>query len=254
MSDLTYISKTEINNYTSIEDLKVDIIKTLSRWFPNHYVFNEHAMESWTQKEGTDIYILHNNIFEIELSIYGVNVYNLVMFGIGRYRRQGSSYDFFESIMNCLEYQLRHPDIEFVTMADSSETPYTFWNFEPQIEAVSIAEVESLEDEVDQDDESDEDEDGEDIQKMLVEEGDKWISLFNELIESNECMSLKYQCLIEPVTKIIQNETALAKMCKLDNLFSYTYIQHFHIKENTFSLVSDPYISMCMEIVMRRYQ
>ena len=102
----------------------------------------------------------------------------------------------------------------------------------------------------------------EDIQKMLVEdyikpqleEGDKWISLFNELIESNECMSLKYQCLIEPVTKIIQNETALAKMCKLDNLFSYTYIQHFHIKENTFSLVSDPYISMCMEIVMRRYQ
>ena len=101
----------------------------------------------------------------------------------------------------------------------------------------------------------------EDIQKMLMEdyikpqleEGDKLISLFNELIESEECMQLKYQCLIDPVTKIIQNETALAKMCKLDNLFSYTYIQHFHIKENTFRLVSDPYISMCMEIVMRRW-
>ena len=84
----------------------------------------------------------------------------------------------------------------------------------------------------------------EDIQKYLIEdyikpqleEGDKWISLFNELIESEECMHLKYECLIEPVTKIIQNETALAKMRKLDtNGFNHCYIQHF-IKKQIFSM------------------
>ena len=102
----------------------------------------------------------------------------------------------------------------------------------------------------------------EDIQKMLVEdyikpqleEGDKLISLFNELIESEECMLLKYQCLIDPVTKIIQNETALAKMRKIDTVgFNRIYEQHFIKKENTFTLVSDPYMSMCMEFVMRRW-
>lgn len=101
-----------------------------------------------------------------------------------------------------------------------------------------------------------------DIQQMLVEdyikpqleEGDKWISLFNELIESEECMSLKYECLIDPVTKIIQNETALAKMRKINTEgFDRIYQQHFIEKRNTFSLVTDPYISMCMEFVMRRW-
>jgi hypothetical protein len=101
-----------------------------------------------------------------------------------------------------------------------------------------------------------------DIQQMLVEdyikpqleEGDKWISLFNELIESEECSHLEYMCLLDPVTKIIQNETALAKMRKLNTVgFDSCYIQHFIKKENTFKLVSDPYISMCMEFVMRRW-
>jgi len=102
----------------------------------------------------------------------------------------------------------------------------------------------------------------EDIQRYLIEdyikpqleEGDKWISLFNELIESEECSHLEYMCLIEPVTKIIQNETALAKMRKLDsNGFNSIYIQHFIEKQNTFRLVNDPYMSMCMEFVMRRW-
>ena len=102
----------------------------------------------------------------------------------------------------------------------------------------------------------------EDIQKMLVEdyikpqleEGDKWISLFNELIESEECMELKYMCLLDPVTKIINNETALAKMRKIDTVgFNRIYEQHFIEKRNTFTLVSDPYMSMCMEFVMRRW-
>ena len=102
----------------------------------------------------------------------------------------------------------------------------------------------------------------EDIQKMLVEdyikpqleEGDKWISLFNELIESEECSHLEYMCLLDPVTKIINNETALAKMRKIDTVgFNRIYEQHFIEKRNTFTLVSDPYMSMCMEFVMRRW-
>jgi hypothetical protein len=102
----------------------------------------------------------------------------------------------------------------------------------------------------------------EDIQKYLIEdyikpqleEGDKWISLFNELIDSEESRSLKYMCLLDPVTKIINNETALAKMRKINTEgFDRIYQQHFIEKRNTFSLVSDPYISMCMEFVMRRW-
>ena len=102
----------------------------------------------------------------------------------------------------------------------------------------------------------------EDIQRYLIEdyikpqldEGDKWISLYNELIESEECMHLEYMCLLDPVTKIINNETALAKMRKLNTEgFDSIYKQHFIEKRNTFSLVSDPYISMCMEFVMRRW-
>jgi hypothetical protein len=102
----------------------------------------------------------------------------------------------------------------------------------------------------------------EDIQKMLVEdyikpqleEGDKWISLFNELIESEECSHLEYMCLLDPVTKIINNETALAKMRKINTVgFDSIYKQHFIEKRNTFTRVSDPYMSMCMEFVMRRW-
>jgi hypothetical protein len=102
----------------------------------------------------------------------------------------------------------------------------------------------------------------EDIQKMLVEdyikpqleEGDKWISLFNELIESEQCSHLEYMCLLDPVTKIINNETALAKMRKINTVgFDSIYKQHFIEKRNTFTLVSDPYMSMCMEFVMRRW-
>jgi hypothetical protein len=116
MSELTYISNAQIKDYVSIEDLKVAIIKTLARWFPNHYVFNEHALESWFKTDATNVDILYGNTFQFELSVYGENVYNLVMFAIGRYRRTGSSCDFFERVLDCLEYQLGQPDIEFDTM------------------------------------------------------------------------------------------------------------------------------------------
>jgi len=86
-----------------------------------------------------------------------------------------------------------------------------------------------------------------------LEESNRLISLFNELIESEECQELKYQCLLDPVTKIIQNNIALEKMRNLDGLFDYVYDAHFIKKINTFTLVSDPYNSMCMELVMRKW-
>ena len=186
MSHLTYISNTQIKDYASIEDLKVAIIKTLARWFPNHYVFNEHALESWFKTDATNVDILYGNTFQFELSIYGENVYNLVMFAIGRYRRTGSSCDFFERVLDCLEYQLGHPDIEFVTMETArsnklqGEQPYPetlLWptrsiNESPLPVAGALAETvvydeaedaESLEDEdEDSDDEDSDDEDSDD--------------------------------------------------------------------------------------------
>ena len=116
MSELTYIYTIQVNNYATIDDLKVAIIKTLARWFPNHYVFNEHAVESWVKKDETDVDVLYSNTFQFELSVKSENVYYLIMYAIGRYRRHGSSCDFFERVLDCLEYQLGHPDIEFVTM------------------------------------------------------------------------------------------------------------------------------------------
>ena len=199
MSELTYISNAQIKNYASIEDLKVAIIKTLARWFPNHYLFNEDALESWVKKEETDIDVLYGSIFQFELSIYGENVYNLVMFAIGRYRRHGSSCDYFERVLDCLEYQLGHPDIEFVTMqtARTSKQQDEYIDFgmssclthssneSPLPIAGAIAETvvydeaedaESLEDSDDEDsddesledDESSDDEDSEDEDELIM--------------------------------------------------------------------------------------
>ena len=193
MSDLTYISNTQIKDYASIEDLKVAIIKILARWFPNHYLFNEDALESWVKKEETDIDVLYGSIFQFELSIYGENVYNLVMFAIGRYRRHGSSCDYFERVLDCLEYQLGHPDIEFVTMQTARtskqqdeyidfgmSTCLTFSSNESPLPiAGAIAETvvydeaedaESLEDsdDEDSDDEDSDDEDSEDEDELIM--------------------------------------------------------------------------------------
>jgi len=217
MSDLTYISNTQIKDYASIEDLKVAIIKTLARWFPNHYVFNEDALESWVKKEETDIDVLYGNTFQFELSIYGENVYNLVMFAIGRYRRHGSSCDFFEKVLDCLEYQLGQPDIEFVSMEtarsnkqqDEQAYPETsLWpihsiNESPLPIAGAIAETvvydeaedaESLEDdEADDDDESDdEDSDDEDSDDEDEDEDEDELIMSMPLSHMNDTQIEKY--------------------------------------------------------------
>ena len=118
MAELTYISSVRITNYTNVSDLKVIILKTLARWFPNSYVFNEGAVEYWIEKEGTDVEVLYSDTFQFELSVRDEIIYKLEMYAIGRFRRQGSSCDFFEMIMECLEFQIKHPERIFDTMVD----------------------------------------------------------------------------------------------------------------------------------------
>ena len=118
MTELTYISNIRITNYTNVTDLKVIILKTLARWFPNSYVFNEGAVEYWIEKEGTDVEVLYSDTFQFELSVRDEIIYKLEMYAIGRFRRQGSSCDFFQVIMDCLEFQIKHPERNFDTMVD----------------------------------------------------------------------------------------------------------------------------------------
>ena len=118
MSELTYISTVKITNYANVSDLKVIILKTLARWFPNSYVFNEGAVEYWIEKEGTDVEVLYSDTFQFELSVRDEIIYKLEMYAIGRFRRQGSSCDFFEMILECLEFQIKHPERNFDTMVD----------------------------------------------------------------------------------------------------------------------------------------
>lgn len=88
----------------------------------------------------------------------------------------------------------------------------------------------------------------------LEEESNRLVSLFHELIDSEECRSLQYQCLLAPLTGIINNKIALEKMCQLNTVgFESMYKQHFIEKRNTFTLVDDPLKSMCMEFVMRKW-
>ena len=135
MSELTYISSVRITNYTNVSDLKVIILKTLARWFPKSYVFNEGDGGGWVEKEGTDVEVLYGNVFQFELSIIDENVYKLEMFANGRLRRQGSSCDFFEMILECLEFQIKHPEREFDTMIDCHESESEVDEFESESEA-----------------------------------------------------------------------------------------------------------------------
>ena len=102
----------------------------------------------------------------------------------------------------------------------------------------------------------------EDIQTKIMEEyivpqliEDELIKKFEELLESEECQQLNWRVLTDVVSKIIENESALANMCKKDVLgFKDSYEQHFIRKINTFKNPSwDPLSSMCAEFVMRKW-
>ena len=165
MAELTYISTTEITNYANVSDLKVIILKTLARWFPKKYIFNEGGVESWIQKEGTDIDVLYGNAFQFELSITDENVYKLEMYANGRFRRQCSTCDFFEMIMECLEFQIKYPERDFDTMIDCHEDEEYDEDEEDTVASLDEDDTVAILDEddtvasLDEDDESDDEDD-----------------------------------------------------------------------------------------------
>lgn len=99
-----------------------------------------------------------------------------------------------------------------------------------------------------------------DVKIYLVEEFikpqvqvDELIQEFDKQLMSEECRSLKWQVLQDVVSKIIENESALAQMLEINNSFKESYEQHFIKKVNTFkhsSFDGKPLASMCAELTM----
>jgi hypothetical protein len=240
MSALTYILTIQITNYATIEDLKVAIIKTLARWFPNHYVFNEDAVESWVKKEDSDIDVLYGNTFQFEISVKSENVYSLTMYAVGSYRRQGSSCNFFERVLECLEYQLQQPEREFATMAESREKVITFWNFEPQTAAVPITESEEVV-EADEDDEDtvaslDEESDDEDEDEDSDDEDERIMSM--PLSHMNDAQIEKY---VERIGRCPRDECdEWTTVYNGGDIIRYSYcdFSQWHIEDQTVSNVT----------------
>lgn len=103
----------------------------------------------------------------------------------------------------------------------------------------------------------------EDIQVHLMEEyikpqlrGDDLVREFEKQLMSNECKSLDWTVLVDVVSKIIENKSALAQMYeKYDDIgFKGYYNQHFIQKQNTFTQPSwDALSSFCATLTMCKW-
>jgi len=102
-----------------------------------------------------------------------------------------------------------------------------------------------------------------DIQLHLIEEyikpqlrGDDLVKEFDYQLNSEECSSLKWQVLVDVVTKIIENKEALAQMFeKYDDIgFKEYYEQHFIQKRNQFTQPSwNALSSFCATLTMCKW-
>ena len=103
-----------------------------------------------------------------------------------------------------------------------------------------------------------------DIQTHLIEEyikpqlrGDDLVREFDKQLNSEECSSLQWQVLVDVVTKIIENEAALAQMFEKyeeDIGFKTYYKQHFIEKINQFKSPSwDALSSFCATLTMCKW-
>jgi hypothetical protein len=68
--------------------------------------------------EGTDVYVLYGT-FQFEVQRVQETTFELTMYAVGRFRRQGSSCDYFERVFEGLEQQLKHPSPHFATMLEA---------------------------------------------------------------------------------------------------------------------------------------
>ena len=108
--DTTHILTADIN-FSSKQNLQKLISTTLSRWnvIKDHTEWNEHIYYDDTVAKKTNR--LSNDTYLFEVETMGPNTYEVSMSVFGsRYRRGGSSMDFFERLMDALEVQLSNPD------------------------------------------------------------------------------------------------------------------------------------------------
>ena len=120
MSELTYISAIQISNYTILEVLQDIIVRTIARWFDI-----QHAITwSFSKDGGYELCGIERIQSHFELCVIGENVYQLSMYGVGRFRRHGSSCDYFEKLFNCLTVQILNPDKEFAKMNECLALAY----------------------------------------------------------------------------------------------------------------------------------
>ena len=127
MSELTEITGTQFTNYTSIEVLQEIIIRTIARWFDIHgAVWTElECFDGVYKLSGIDRLQAHFELFEVR-----EHLYQLTMHVVGRFRRHGSSWDYFEKVFDCLSVQILNPDREFAKMNDCLAIAYPPMNYD----------------------------------------------------------------------------------------------------------------------------
>jgi hypothetical protein len=169
MSELTLINYNQFTNYTSIQVLQEIIIRTIARWFDIHgAVWTElECFDGVYKLSGIDRLQAHFELFEVR-----EHLYQLTMHAVGRFRRHGSSCDYFEKVFDCLSVQILNPDREFAKMNDCLAIAYPPMNFDflepvntifesPVPITGSLAEMVVYSEEEDEDSEEEEDEDSE---------------------------------------------------------------------------------------------
>lgn len=128
-TNTTYISKFTISNSitdgTDIDMLRSIIVAALRRWnlftLEDSGIWEQHREISSAFTDGyTDSYKLFTN-WVIMVIQDNKTHFVVTMYASGRYRRNGSSVDYFEQIMDGLYIQIKNPDKIFNTLRDSYE-------------------------------------------------------------------------------------------------------------------------------------
>ena len=145
-SNITYISSMVIEDkFDSIKALHDYITQTLRRWnqvdtsYDAEWVQYRYIDSSY-EAGYIDVYKLVTNglIFELDFGNNRTDVknptgnpyYYLTMYAVGRFRRGGSSVDYYEEIMHGLHSQIKNREIEFDTMEESIEYQEKLWTID----------------------------------------------------------------------------------------------------------------------------
>ena len=142
-TNTTYISKfsiyhNDITNtipFVDLNILKDTVATSLNRWGlvteDGSAIWEQHRQISSEFTDGyTDTYKLFTSWVIIDLEV-GKSIKNqepnrgadyiLTMYANGRYRRNGSTVDYYEQVMECLYIQIKNPDKKFSSLSECYE-------------------------------------------------------------------------------------------------------------------------------------